>query len=221
MGGQEVRELAPLKYTRKKAAKIGLSRAEAGLGPKLKLKIGARGQISWIATSKRRRTHLDTKSLVKKCAQDEQDKGLELLKAAWDVGINMFDTANMCVQERLAVIPCLSTGNHRTRSREKPSHNHQDSLHQCPDLGSRAAFDPSTPNTCTSVTEGGLSCTAIFNKVDPSLAHLTMSLDVLMLHATNNTVPVDEAARTPHDPVPVGKVQYLCDSESPLRNFGL
>ncbi|KAJ6523440.1 hypothetical protein DFH09DRAFT_866224, partial [Mycena vulgaris] len=59
------------------------------------------------------------------------------------------------------------------------------------------------------ITKGGLSHTAIFNKVDPSLAHLTMSLDVLMLHATNNTVPVDEATRTPHDPVPVGKVQYL------------
>ncbi|KAJ7133521.1 NADP-dependent oxidoreductase domain-containing protein [Mycena epipterygia] len=114
-----------------------------------------------------------------------EDKGLEILKAAWDLGINTFDSANMysngeseriIAEENVVIITkslCLVSA----------------------DVAIPVAFDPSMSNTRTYVNQGGLSRAAIFNQLDASLARL-------------ETTDVDRL-RALHDLVVGGRVRYL------------
>ncbi|KAJ6599875.1 hypothetical protein DFH09DRAFT_1128980 [Mycena vulgaris] len=74
-----------------------------------------------------------------------------------------------------------------------------------PDVGSRAAFDPSTPNTArTYVNQGGLSHTTIFNKDDAIFVPAVDALDVPTIHAATAR-PFDVTARAMHDLVAAGR----------------
>ncbi|KAJ7679120.1 NADP-dependent oxidoreductase domain-containing protein [Mycena polygramma] len=138
-----------------------------------------------------------------------EDKGLEVMKAAWDVGINTYDTANMYSNgESERIIGKFMLQNNIPR--ENVVIITKIFCLVGPDVASRVAFNPSMPNTRTYVNQGGLSRTAIFNQTEASLARLqTNYLDVLMIHAADPTTPFEETMRALHDLVIAGKVRYL------------
>lgn len=60
------------------------------------------------------------------------------------------------------------------------------------------------------VNQGGLSRQAIFNAVDASLARLeTPYIDLLQIHRFDASVPVEETMEALHDLVKSGKVRYI------------
>ncbi|KAJ7154542.1 NADP-dependent oxidoreductase domain-containing protein [Mycena filopes] len=134
---------------------------------------------------------------------------LEILKAAWDLGINTFDTANMYSNGESERIIGQFILQHKI-PRENVVIITKIFCLVSPDVAIPVAFDPSMPNTRSYVNQGGLSRTAIFNQVDASLARLkTTYLDVLMIHAPDPTTPFEETMRALHDLVALGKVRYL------------
>ncbi|KAJ7638184.1 Aldo/keto reductase [Roridomyces roridus] len=138
-----------------------------------------------------------------------EDKSLEVLKAAWDAGINTYDTANLYSNgESERIIGKFITQNNIPR--ENIVIITKVLCLVSDDVGSRAAFDPSMPNTRTYVNQGGLSRTAIFNQVEATLARLnTAYLDVLMVHAADPATPFEETMKALHDLVIAGKVRYI------------
>ena len=75
-------------------------------------------------------------------------------------------------------------------------------------------------NTRDYVNHSGLSRTAIFNQVEASLARLKTSyVDVLQIHAFDDTTPIEETMKALHDLVQIGKVRYL--GASNLRTWQL
>jgi aryl-alcohol dehydrogenase-like predicted oxidoreductase len=141
--------------------------------------------------------------------EDDEAKVGELLKAAYDRGLNTWDTANVYsngvseeligkaikkfnIPRRKLVIlsKCFGTVG------EEPGVNHI----RFPDLKNYKDY----------INQGGLSRAAIFNAVDASLERLqTEYIDLLQIHRFDATVPVEETMKALHDLVQSGKVRYI------------
>ena len=77
-------------------------------------------------------------------------------------------------------------------------------------------------NTRDYVNHSGLSRTAIFNQVEASLARLKTSyVDVLQIHAFDDTTPIEETMKALHDLVQSGKVRYIGASSMRTWQFAL
>src|SRR6201996_9073752 len=141
--------------------------------------------------------------------EDDETKVFELLKAAYDVGLNTWDTANVYsagVSEELIgkAVKKLEIPRHKLvlltkcfgTVGEEPGANH-------------IRF-PEMKGTKDYVNQGGLSRAAIFNAVDASLKRLQMDyIDLLQIHRFDVTVPVEETMKALHDLVQSGKVRYI------------
>lgn len=139
----------------------------------------------------------------------EEDEALPLLKAAYDRGINTWDTANVYsngISEEIVA---------------KAVSKYQISRHKlviatkcCGTV--REGNDPDTmalkdiEKTVDYVNQRGLSRQGIFNAVNASLKRLeTDYIDLLQIHRYDKTVPVEETMKALHDLVESGKVRYI------------
>jgi len=140
----------------------------------------------------------------------EEKEGLELLKGAWDRGLNTWDTANVYsngVSEKI-IGKALKQFN---IPREKLV-----LLSKCYGVvgeqpGLRHITWPAEMKQSKDyVNQGGLSRTAIFKAVNASLERLgTDYIDLLQIHRFDATVPVEETMKALHDLVQSGKVRYI------------
>ena len=135
---------------------------------------------------------------------------MPLLKAAYDRGINTWDTANVYSQGVSEIIVGKAIKKYRI-PREKVI-----VMTKCfwgvgeePDVRhflNREAFEKSKDY----VNQYHLSRAAIFNQVNASLKRLdTDYIDVLQIHRFDYNTPLEETMKALHDLVESGKVRYI------------
>ncbi|KAH7884109.1 NADP-dependent oxidoreductase domain-containing protein [Phlebopus sp. FC_14] len=139
----------------------------------------------------------------------EEESSLEIMKAAWDMGINTIDTANIYSNGESERIVAKFVKKH-----DIPRHQIIIAT-KCFGL---VADDPSIhPATLPElrkqrqyINQRGLSRAAIFNAVDASLARLeTPYIDLLQIHRYDPEVTAEETMKALHDLVQSGKVRYI------------
>ncbi|KIY53445.1 Aldo/keto reductase [Fistulina hepatica ATCC 64428] len=137
-----------------------------------------------------------------------EDAGIELLKAAWDRGINTIDTANTYWSGESEV-----TVGKFVKKYNIPRNKlviltkcffavTEDFIHD--------QLNPALLNSRDYVNQAGLSRAAIFNAVEASLARLdTPYIDLYQIHRFDPETPVEETMKALHDLVQSGKVRYI------------
>ncbi|KAF9561004.1 Aldo/keto reductase [Agrocybe pediades] len=140
----------------------------------------------------------------------DEEKGLEILKAAWDAGINTIDTANGYSNgESERVIGEFMT-KHNIPRENMVIMTKAFMLVSPEDISKFTLLDPTLPNTRRFVNQGGLSRISLFHQVDASLKRLQTSyIDLLQIHAFDPTTPMEETMKALHDLVISGKVLYI------------
>ncbi|KAH8832466.1 NADP-dependent oxidoreductase domain-containing protein [Flagelloscypha sp. PMI_526] len=152
----------------------------------------------------------------------EGDEALEVLKAAWDRGINTFDTANTYsngVSEQLVGQFIKKYNIPRSKILV---------LTKCYGLtvpsepGVRQALRPELKLLRDNINQYGLSRAAIFNAVEESLQRLgTSYVDLLQIHRFDKETPVEETMKALHDLIQSGKVRYIGASSMRTWQFAL
>uniref|UniRef100_D8Q5Y9 NADP-dependent oxidoreductase domain-containing protein n=2 Tax=Schizophyllum commune (strain H4-8 / FGSC 9210) TaxID=578458 RepID=D8Q5Y9_SCHCM len=138
-----------------------------------------------------------------------EEESLRILKTAWDMGINTFDTSNNYSNgdsERMLAkfIEKYNIPREEIIIATKCFHL----VSKDPTAVSRAR--PDLLNTREYLNRAGLSRAAIFNAVDASLARLnTPYIDLYQIHRFDPTVPAEETMEALHDLVHAGKVRYI------------
>lgn len=139
----------------------------------------------------------------------DEDKALPLLKAAYDRGLNTWDTANVYSNGASEEVIGKAIKKYKI-----PRHKLV-ILTKCSGTV-REGNDPETlglqdiDKTVDYVNQRGLSRQGIFNAVDASLTRLQTSyIDLLQIHRFDKTTPVEETMKALHDLVESGKVRYI------------
>ncbi|KAI3333059.1 Aldo/keto reductase [Ustulina deusta] len=156
----------------------------------------------------------------------EEDQALSLLKAAYDRGINTWDTAN-----------AYSNGeSERVMGKALKKYNIPRSkvvlMTKCfrvvcdpehYDPGAAVIMHHDIADTSKDyVNQWGLSRAAIFNAVEASLERLdTMYIDLLQIHRFDPTVSPEETMCALHDLVKAGKVRYIGASSMWAHQFAI
>jgi len=140
----------------------------------------------------------------------DEEKSLPLLKAAYDRGLNTWDTANVYsngVSEEII--------GKAIKKYKIPRHKLV-ILTKChgavgEEPGVRGFFYPAEMQKSKDyVNQFGLSRQAIFSAVDASLARLdTPYIDLLQIHRFDRLTPIEETMEALHDLVKSGKVRYI------------
>ncbi|KAK7047657.1 hypothetical protein VNI00_006425 [Paramarasmius palmivorus] len=140
----------------------------------------------------------------------DEEKSIEILKAAWDRGINTIDTANVYSNgesERIIA---------KFIKKYNIPRNQIIILSKCHSLvGAEPSLltvlnMPELAKQRQYVNQCGLSRAAIFNQVEASLERLNTSyLDLLQIHRFDPTTPAEEIMKALHDLVQSGKVRYI------------
>ncbi|KAG6379482.1 NADP-dependent oxidoreductase domain-containing protein [Boletus reticuloceps] len=139
----------------------------------------------------------------------DEEPSLAIMKAAWDLGINTIDTANVYSNgesERLVAgfIKKYQIPRHQIVIASKCFGLVAD------DPSLRTSVTPGLDKLPKYINHRGLSRAAIFNAVDASLARLeTTYLDLLQIHRYDPEVPAEETMKALHDLVQNGKVRYI------------
>ncbi|KAF4553592.1 Aldo-keto reductase-like protein 1 [Elsinoe fawcettii] len=140
----------------------------------------------------------------------DEDKALPLLKAAYDKGVNTWDTANVYSNGRSEEIIGKAIKTYGI-NREKLV-----IMTKCfsvvgdnPGIKT-LMYGDSIKNHKDYVNSGGLSRGAIFKEVDASLRRLgTTYIDVLQVHRFDPDTSIEETMKALHDLVQTGKVHYI------------
>lgn len=139
----------------------------------------------------------------------EEDEALPLLKAAYDRGLNTWDTANVYSNGASEDIIGKAIKQYNI-----PRHKLVVCTKLCgtvregnsPEVMALKDID----NTVDYVNQRGLSRQGIIAAVSASLARLdTTYIDLLQIHRFDKTVPVEETMKALHDLVESGKVRYI------------
>ncbi|KAL1739031.1 NADP-dependent oxidoreductase domain-containing protein [Schizophyllum fasciatum] len=151
------------------------------------------------------------------------EEALPILKAAWDRGMNTFDTAN-----------AYSNGDsERVLAKFIETYNIPREeiviATKCFGIVGKGADQhtitwlvPELADQRQYVNQHGLSRAAIFNAVDASLARLnTPYIDLYQIHRFDPATPPEETMRALHDLVQAGKVRYLGASSMRTWQFAL
>ncbi|KAL1688410.1 NADP-dependent oxidoreductase domain-containing protein [Schizophyllum commune] len=151
-------------------------------------------------------------------------QALPILKAAWDRGINTFDTANLYSNgdsERVLA---------KFIEEYKISREEIIIATKCYGLVAKGAdtniITWTIPDMADSrreyVNQKGLSRAAIFNAIEGSLARLNTSyIDLYQIHRFDPTTPPEETMKALHDLVEAGKVRYIGASSMRTWEFAL
>jgi len=140
----------------------------------------------------------------------DEEKSLPLLKAAYDRGLNTWDTANVYsngVSEEIIgkAIKKYDLPRHKLVILTKcfAIVGEEPGLR---DMGLKEEIGRSRDY----VNQHGLSRNAIFTAVEASLRRLdTPYIDLLQIHRFDSTVPIEETMKALHDLVQSGKVRYI------------
>ncbi|KZP01284.1 Aldo/keto reductase [Calocera viscosa TUFC12733] len=138
-----------------------------------------------------------------------EDKALPILKAAWDRGINTWDTANVYSngESERVIAKAIKTYN-IPRSKLVILTKCYACAHDDPAV--LHLRHPELPNTRDYVNTSGLSRQAIFQQVEASLKRLgTDYIDLLQIHRCDVDTPFEETMRALDDLVRSGKVRYI------------
>ena len=139
----------------------------------------------------------------------EEDEALPLLKAAYDRGLNTWDTANVYsngVSEEIIgkAINKYKIPRHKLVICTKCCGTVREG--NSPEVMALQDID----KTVDYVNQRGLSRQGIFAAVNASLARLdTPYIDLLQIHRFDKTVPIEETMKALHDLVQSGKVHYI------------
>ncbi|KAI0115221.1 Aldo/keto reductase [Daldinia grandis] len=158
----------------------------------------------------------DTKA--QQWAVDEAD-ALPLLKAAYDKGLNTWDTANVYSQGASEVIVGKAIKKYNI-PREKVIIATKCfwAVGETPDV--RHYFHGEVNGAKDYVNQYGLSRAAIFNAVNASLKRLdTDYIDLLQIHRFDPDTPIEETMKALDDLVQSGKVRYIGASSMWAVNF--
>lgn len=139
-----------------------------------------------------------------------EDEALPLLKAAYDRGLNTWDTANMYGNGASEVIVGKALKHYNIpRSKVVIMTKCFWPVGEDPELKAWMYRD-SVENSKDYVNHFGLSRTAIFNQVEASLKRLqTDYIDLLQIHRFDPHTPIEETMKALHDLVQSGKVRYI------------
>lgn len=136
-----------------------------------------------------------------------EEESLPLLKHAFDVGINTWDTADVYSHGRSEEI----IG--KALKQYKITRNRVVILSKCycgvADDGSTPPIAAVLKNDGEFVNRMGLSRKHIFDAVDASVARLGTYIDVLQIHRLDRDTPREEIMRALNDVVESGKVRYI------------
>ncbi|KAK0510009.1 hypothetical protein JMJ35_007403 [Cladonia borealis] len=151
----------------------------------------------------------------------EEDEALPLLKAAYDRGINTWDTANVYSNGSSEEIIGRAIKKYNI-----PRHKLVICTKCCGTV--RESNDPEVlalkdiDNTVDYVNQRGLSRQGIFAAVNASLSRLqTPYIDLLQIHRFDKTVPIEETMKALHDLVESGKVHYIGASSMWTYQFAM
>ncbi|TVY78319.1 Aldo-keto reductase dtxS3 [Lachnellula suecica] len=140
----------------------------------------------------------------------DEEKSLPLLKAAYDKGLNTWDTANVYSNGASEEIIGKAI-----KKYEIPRHKLV-LLTKCfgavgEEPGLRGIFFPKEIKASKDyVNQAGLSRHAIFNQVNASLKRLdTDYIDLLQIHRFDPSTPIEETMEALHDLVKSGKIRYI------------
>ena len=149
----------------------------------------------------------------------DEEKALPLLKAAYDRGLNTWDTANIYSNGASEEIIGKALKKYNI-----PRHKVV-ILSKCFAYVGEEYWMQNPPEMATTkdyVNHGGLSRQAIFQAVDASLARLdTPYMDLLQIHRFDKNVPIEETMEALHDLVKMGKVRYIGASSMWAYQFAL
>jgi aryl-alcohol dehydrogenase-like predicted oxidoreductase len=140
----------------------------------------------------------------------DEEKSLPLLKAAWDKGLNTWDTANVysngASEEIIGkAIKKYNIPRHKLVILSKCN----GAVAEEPGLRT-VFFGSEIQKSKDYVNQYGLSRQAIFNAVEASLKRLdTTYIDLLQIHRFDKQVPIEETMEALHDLVKSGKVRYI------------
>ncbi|KAJ5946485.1 hypothetical protein N7454_003324 [Penicillium verhagenii] len=140
----------------------------------------------------------------------DEEASLEILKAAYDRGINTWDTSN--VYSNGASEEILGKAIQKFKiPREKVVIMTKCAFHVGEEIDViGAAFADEMNQSKDYANQGGLTRSAIFQAVDASLARLgTTYIDLLQIQRYDPLTPPEETMKALHDLVQSGKVRYL------------
>ena len=135
-----------------------------------------------------------------------EDKSLPLLKAAYDAGINTWDTADVYsngTSERIVkkAIEKYSIPREKLVILSK--------CHMYYNESDPTTRNPFPPIESQSVNQWGLSRKHIMDAVDASVRRLGTHIDVLQIHRMDKDTEPEEIMKALHDVVQSGKVRYI------------
>ena len=153
----------------------------------------------------------------------EEEEALPILKAAYDRGLNTWDTSNSYsngVSEEIfgKAIRKYNIPRHKliilTKCYNPSREDNTPELLQLDRKGLLAHPDY--------VNQFGLSRQAIFNSVNASLRRMQLDyIDLLQIHRCDSDVPIEETMEALHDLVKIGKVRYIGASSMWTYQFAM
>ena len=153
----------------------------------------------------------------------EEEEALPILKAAYDRGLNTWDTScsySNGVSEEIfgKAIRKYNLPRHKliilTKCYNPSRESNTEELLKLkrPDLAIHPDY----------VNQFGLSRQAIFNSVNASLRRLQLDyIDVLQIHRYDQEVPIEETMKALHDLIQLGKVRYIGASSMWAYQFAM
>ncbi|EJD45603.1 Aldo/keto reductase [Auricularia subglabra TFB-10046 SS5] len=147
----------------------------------------------------------------------DEEKSLPVLKAAYDAGINTWDTADIYSNGLSEVVVGKAIKKYNIPRKKLVI------MTKCcgavnEDDPARRVYIPSA-NDPEWINQWGLSRKHIFDAVDASVARLGTYIDVLQIHRLDKTVPPEEIMEALHDVVKSGKVRYIGASSMWAHEF--
>ncbi|KAH7912768.1 NADP-dependent oxidoreductase domain-containing protein [Hygrophoropsis aurantiaca] len=151
----------------------------------------------------------------------DEDASIPILKAAWDLGINTIDTANVYSNGESEVLVAKFIKKYNIPRHQIVIASKCFGL-VASDPSIRTSVVPNLDKQREYINQSGLSRAAIFNAVDASLARLeTPYLDLLQIHRFDAVTPPEETMKALHDLVQSGKVRYIGASSMRTWQFAL
>ncbi|KAK6344333.1 hypothetical protein TWF696_007972 [Orbilia brochopaga] len=141
----------------------------------------------------------------------DEDAALPLLKAAYDKGINTWDTANIYSNGYSEIVIGKAL-----KKYEIPRHKviiltkAYSTIVEGDGAGHSFLYQDKVDASKDYVNQGGLSRAALFNQVEGSLKRLgTDYIDLFQIHRFDYNTPIEETMKALHDLVQSGKVRYI------------
>ncbi|KAG1843295.1 NADP-dependent oxidoreductase domain-containing protein [Suillus subalutaceus] len=151
-----------------------------------------------------------------------EEPSIEIMKAAWDLGVNTIDTANMYSNGESERIIAKFIKKYNIPRPQIVIATKCYALVANDDLSLPTFFMPNLQKLPEYVNQSGLSRAAIFNAVDASLARLsTPYIDLLQIHRFDPSVTPEETMKALHDLVQSGKVRYIGASSMRCWQFAM